>query len=159
MAFSLIRSKGPVTGDGAILSPKQLREAIPAEALLLIQVDAAVSGKVRQIDLETGEETGPARPIDPEVQLAVGEKLLKKRLPDAKTEDVNDADRVVNLNDVPTDKEEIKRLTSSQLTRIIEAKVMEKLAAKEASYVETPRPGTPSLRDAAVDRGPEHQDQ
>jgi hypothetical protein len=120
MAFALIRSKGPVTGDGALITTKALRQGIPAGLIMSMQIEAAVTGVLRKIDLATGEEVGTAEPVPQAERLKLLENLVKKRLPDAKVADVEE-DRAANLDDLPVDPEDVKRMPLSQLTRVIEA--------------------------------------
>lgn len=120
MSFALVKSKGPILGDGAIYSSKTLRHAIPAAPLLAMLADAALSGKMRRIDTATGEEIEQARPIDVEDQMKVAQYLLDKRLPSHRAAEIEEGAKV-DLKDAPLTPEEIKRLPLSELTRVIEA--------------------------------------
>lgn len=120
MSFALVRSKGPIRGDGHVIDAKALRKAIPTAHLLAAQIEAALSGQVRQIDLHTGEDIGPARPIRPEDQLKLQQYLLDKRLPAAKAEEVEEGPKA-DLNKITLSPEEIKRMPLSELGRVIEA--------------------------------------
>lgn len=153
MSFSLVRSKGRIIGDGQVMSAKRLRDAIPAGVLLALQIDAALTGKVRQIDTETGEDVGPARPIEPETQLELMERLLKKRLPDAKSADV-EADRAVDLDELPTDPEEVKRLPISQLGKLIEAQFTPR-EPKGEPHAEPAQPEAAPGRSGVASPGPD----
>ena len=120
MSFALIRGKGPVRGDGHLLDAKTLRKGIPAGPLLGILVEAALAGQLRQIDMFTGEDIGPAKPIGPLEQMKLAQYLLDKRLPTSKAEEVEEGPRV-DLAKVPLTAEEIKRLPLSEIARVIEA--------------------------------------
>ena len=124
MAFALIRSRGPVKGDGVELTTKQLRQGIPAAACLALQIEAALTGHLKAIDLTTGEESGPAEKISVDNRLKLLDALVKKRLPDAKTAEVEE-DRAADLENLPLDPEDIKRMPLSQLARVIEAQFEE----------------------------------
>jgi len=122
MSFCLVRSKGPIIGDGLLLSRKHLRNAIPAGPLLDIMIDAALTGNVKKLDSATGEEIGAATPLSTEAQLKLVQWLLERRLPAMKAPDAStDEETVVDLREVPTTPEDIKRLPLSQLGRVIEA--------------------------------------
>lgn len=128
MTFSLVKSKGPtslklpgpITGDGKQLTTRQLRDGIPAGALLALQIEAALTGKLKCIDLETGEEVGVATPVPQSEIMKLRQYLIDKRLPAAKTTEVEDVGKA-DLSDIPLDAEEIKRMPISQLGRVIEA--------------------------------------
>ncbi len=120
MSFALIRSKGPVAGDGRILTKKQLRDAIPAGPLLALQIDAAFTGRIKCIDTATGEEVGIAFPIPIPERLKLIQTLVDKRLPAAKTMELDD-DGHADLSELSLDPEEVKRLPLSQLSRVLEA--------------------------------------
>lgn len=120
MSFALVRSKGPVRGDGHLLDTKTLRKGIPAAQLLRAQIEAALTGQVKQIDLETGEEIAPARPVTAEIQLKLQQYLLDKRLPTARAEEVEEGPRA-DLTKISMTPEEIKRMPLSELGRVIEA--------------------------------------
>lgn len=120
MSFALVRSKGPIRGDGHVIDAKALRKAIPTAHLLAAQIEAALSGQVRQVDLATGEDIGPARPIRPEDQLKLQQYLLDKRLPAAKAEEVEEGPKA-DLDKITLSPEEIKRMPLSELGRVIEA--------------------------------------
>jgi hypothetical protein len=119
MTFSLVRSKGPLLGDGQLVSAKDLRNGIPAGPLLALMVDAALSGKLRAIDTETGEEVSPATPISTQDRLKLMSNLVDKRLPSMKAEEVQT--EVTNIADAPVNPEDIKRMSLSELGRVIEA--------------------------------------
>ena len=119
MTFALIRSKGRIIGDGLLISPKDLRNGIPTAALLSLQIDAALSGCLRVLDSQTGEEVAPAIPISVQDRLKLIDTLVGKRLPAAKVQEADDD--AVDLNDAPTTREDIKRLSLSELGRVIEA--------------------------------------
>jgi hypothetical protein len=140
MAFALIRAKGPVRGDGVELTTKQLRQGIPAAACLALQIEAALTGHLKKIDLVTGEEVGTATALSDEQRLKLLDALVKKRLPDAKTAEV-DEDRAADLENLPIDPEDIKRMPLSQLARVIEAQFEElKTPAPEETPVVSPAP-------------------
>ncbi len=120
MTFALIRSKGPIQGDGKVLTTKQLRDAIPVGPLLAIQIDAALTGKIKCIDTLTGEEVGVATPLPINERLKLIDTLVGKRLPAAKTTDLDEGG-AADLKDLSIDPEEVKRLPLSQLSRVIEA--------------------------------------
>lgn len=119
MTFALIRSKGRIIGDGLLISPKDLRNGIPTAALLSLQIDAALSGCLRVLDSQTGEEVAPAIPISVQDRLKLIDTLVGKRLPAAKVQEADDD--AVNLDDAPVSTEDIKRLPLSELGRILEA--------------------------------------
>lgn len=126
MTFALVKSKGgtrvpgPVLGDGKMLTTRQLRDGIPAGTLLALQIEAALTGKLKRIDLATGEEVEVAEQVPMNERLKIIDKLVDKRLPAAKTTEVEDVGKA-DLSDIPLDAEEIKRMPISQLGRVIEA--------------------------------------
>ena len=128
MTFALVKSKGPaslklpgpITGDGKVLTTRQLRDGIPAGTLLALQIEAALTGKLKRIDLLTGEEVEVAEQVPMNERLKIIDKLVDKRLPAAKTTEIEDQGKA-DLSDIPLDAEEIKRMPISQLGRVIEA--------------------------------------
>ncbi len=120
MSFALIRSKGPIRGDGHIIDVKSLRKAIPAAHILNALVEIALSGRLSQIDLATGEEVGPARPVSVELQQKTLLDLLNKRLPTTRAEDIEEGPKA-DLDKITLSPEEIKRMPLSELGRVIEA--------------------------------------
>ncbi len=120
MSFALVRSKGPIRGDGHIIDVKTLRKAIPAAHLLQAMVEGALTGRLSQVDIHTGEETGPARSIPVELQAKLITDLLNKRLPTTKAEDIEEGPKA-DLDKITLSPEEIKRMPLSELGRVIEA--------------------------------------
>ena len=120
MSFALIKAKGPVSGDGRALTTRQLRDGIPAGILLALQIEVALTGKLKRIDIATGEEVEIAEQVPMNERLKIIDKLVDKRLPAAKTTEVEDQGKA-DLSDIPLDAEEIKRMPISQLGRVIEA--------------------------------------
>lgn len=163
MTFALVKSKGPlsprlpgpVTGDGKMLTTRQLRDGIPAGTLLALQIEVALTGKLKRIDLLTGEEAEVAENVPMNERLKIIDKLVDKRLPAAKTTEVEDVGKA-DLSDIPLDIEEIKRMPISQLGRVIEAQF-------ETQSNPTPCPFTPEElyesgirpRDPSPSPGPE----
>lgn len=133
MSFALVRSRGLSVGserairrivqggDGHLLPRQVLRDSIPAAILMDILVDAATTGLVKRVDALTGEEIGPSQPIEPMEQLKLAESLLNKRLPAPKALEVEDERDGMDIGNIPTGKEDIKRMTLSQLSQAIEA--------------------------------------
>lgn len=120
MSFALVRSKGPIRGDGHVIDVKTLRKAIPAAHLLQAMVEGALSGALSQVDLHTGEEIGPARPIPVELQAKLLTDLLNKRLPTTRAEEIEEGPKA-DLDKITMTPEEIKRMPLSELGRVIEA--------------------------------------
>lgn len=134
MSFSLIRTpKGSLRidnqagvtlawGDGQHVTRADLRDSIPASLLLALITEAAVTGLKRQICLQTGEEVGPALPVDVKTQLDLAEKLLNRRLPAYKPVDIaSEAQEPIDLDNLPSNPEDVKRMTLTQLVQIREA--------------------------------------
>jgi len=101
-----------------------------------MQIEAALTGHLKAIDLTTGEESGPAEKISVDNRLKLLDALVKKRLPDAKSAEVEE-DRAADLENLPIDPEDIKRMPLSQLARVIEAQ-FEELKAPAPTPEETP---------------------
>ncbi len=120
MSFALVRSRGPIRGDGHIVDVKSLRKAIPAAHVLNALVEGALGGCLRQIDTATGEDVGPARPITVELQAKLLTDLLNKRLPTTRAEEIEDGPKA-DLDKITMTPEEIKRMPLSELGRVIEA--------------------------------------
>lgn len=164
MTFALIKAKGPVTGDGRALTTRQLRDGIPAGVLLAMQIEAALTGKLKRIDITTGEEVEVAEQIPLNERLKLIDKLVDKRLPAAKTTEIEDQGKA-DLSNIPLDAEEIKRMPISQLGRVIEAQFETQSPASHPSpfteeqlYESGIRPRDPAPSPDAGSVGPTGED-
>lgn len=98
----------------------QLRKLIPAELLTSMLSEAAISGFFRNFNIETGEEMAPATPVSTLDRLSITKYLLDKRLPSAKAAEEDEAPPLDVARMLP-DPEELKRLSISELGKIVEA--------------------------------------
>lgn len=121
MSFVLVKSQSPPKGRPPLLaSLKDLRRLIPAEILTRALATAAMCGVMPRLDPKTGEEIEVADPVSVDKRIELSKYLLDKRLPAAKSEEVQD-EATVDLTSIPLTPEEIKRLPLNELQRVIEA--------------------------------------
>jgi hypothetical protein len=77
------------------LIKQELRENIDAESLIKIQEEAAKTGRVPYKDKDGNERSREIRPKD---QLDAGQSLLRKVLPDLRSDDITIHDNKLNIN-------------------------------------------------------------
>jgi hypothetical protein len=97
---------------------RELRRMIPAEALIRMQIEAAVTGFLPTYDRD-GNECGPAAPIKTETRLELMKELRRIRLPDAKVEEDNGRD--FDPTTLPTTLRDAESMTPKELDEAIAA--------------------------------------
>ncbi len=121
MSFVLVKSHAnPPPSRAPLASLRDLRRLIPAEILTRALATAAMCGVMPRLDPKTGQEVEVADPVSIPDRIALSKYLLDKRLPAAKSEEVQD-EATVDLTSIPLSPEEIKRLPLNELQRVIEA--------------------------------------
>jgi hypothetical protein len=121
MAFHLVGPRALTRGE--------LRHLIPAGHLIKMQVEGALTGFFRTYDTN-GVESQAAVPLSLQQRLDLTEKLIKKVLPDMKTDDGVEPTAVDPVM-IASDPDQVKRLTTTEIRAAIEAsfKIPEKAAA------------------------------
>jgi hypothetical protein len=133
VTFALIRPRG--------MTRAELRRVIPYPALIGMQVKAALTGFLPTYD-HNMEETGPAAALTVQQRLDTADKLIKKGLPDLKSDD--EAER-------PTlDVESLTSLDADQIKRLTVAQIQ---AAIETSFTPVTEPTKPAAEPAILPTG------
>ena len=115
----------------------EMRRIIPYPTFLKMLATGSLTGVLPVYD-HTGEECGPAQPLTAQQRIDIADKLLRKGLPDLKSDD--------DVEKPPLDVHALTELEPEQIKRMSVAQIRE---AIEASFTPIPsishEPITPPL--------------
>lgn len=111
MAFALVRPRSLTMGE--------LRRALPAQTIAKMMVTGALMGVLPRYN-DRGEEDGPADPLSAAQRIDLADKLMKKVLPDLKTDEPVDT-TAPDPEALAADPTAMRRLSTAQIRAAIEA--------------------------------------
>jgi hypothetical protein len=107
-----------IQSRGVAKTAKELRKLIPAELIIRMLVETAVTGLLPAYD-RNGDEVAAATPIDPKTRLDTLRYLADKRVPNPKVED--EGGRDFDPTTLPASVKEAQELTPAELDEAIAA--------------------------------------
>jgi hypothetical protein len=142
MAFALVRPR--------VMTMSELRRSLPAANLAHMMITGALMGVLPRYNSK-GEEDGPADPLSAAQRIEIADKLLKKVLPDLKTDEPVET-RTIDASTLPTDPEQLRRFTTDQIRAAIEADFTSQYQEASAQPLapETPSAPLPGAPHGAV---------